>query len=213
MVDAALARRDTAEPPLVFTSANGQVLSMCASDPHIRDLFLAADLIHADGMPLVFVSRLFHKTPLPERVATTDLFHDVARVAHATRCQHVSARRRQGSDEPSRRSASARFIPISTLPATTAAICAARVTKNASSPTSTPPSRIFCGSVSARRPSMQFAMRYRDRLHGVGLIKTSGGLFDFLSGKNSRAPDWMQRVGLNGPIASILSRAGSPAVI
>ena len=41
-----------------------------------------------------------------------------------------------------------------------------------------------------------FAMRHRDRLRGVGLIKTSGGLFDYLSGKNSRAPAWMQRAGL-----------------
>ena len=41
-----------------------------------------------------------------------------------------------------------------------------------------------------------FAARNRDRLHGVGLIKTSGGLFDFVSGKNSRAPAWMQRLGL-----------------
>ena len=39
-------------------------------------------------------------------------------------------------------------------------------------------------------------MRNRDRLRGVGLIKTSGGLFDYLSGKNSRAPDWMQKAGL-----------------
>ena len=28
------------------------------------------------------------------------------------------------------------------------------------------------------------------------MIKTSGGLFNFLSGKNSRAPAWMQRAGL-----------------
>ena len=81
MVDTALARRNTAQRPLVFTSANGQVLSMCARDAQIRDLFLDADLIHADGMPLVFVSRLFSNTPLPERVATTDLFHDTAVVA------------------------------------------------------------------------------------------------------------------------------------
>src|SRR5579862_5221473 len=67
MVDTALARRNTAQRPLVFTSANGQVLSMCARDARIRDLFLAADLIHADGMPLVLVSRLLN-TPLPERV-------------------------------------------------------------------------------------------------------------------------------------------------
>ena len=57
-------------------------------------------------------------------------------------------------------------------------------------------------------------MRHRDRLRGVGLIKTSGGLFDFLSGKNSRAPAWMQtRSGWNGPIGSISSRAASPAAI
>src|SRR6202040_1289735 len=80
MVDTALARRNTARRPLIFTSANGQVLSMCARDARIRDLFLDADLIHADGMPLVFVSRFLNKTPLPERVATTDLYHDTALV-------------------------------------------------------------------------------------------------------------------------------------
>jgi N-acetylglucosaminyldiphosphoundecaprenol N-acetyl-beta-D-mannosaminyltransferase len=41
-----------------------------------------------------------------------------------------------------------------------------------------------------------FAIRHRDRLRGVGLIKTSGGLFDYISGKNSRAPAWMQSAGL-----------------
>jgi exopolysaccharide biosynthesis WecB/TagA/CpsF family protein len=39
-------------------------------------------------------------------------------------------------------------------------------------------------------------MRNRARLRGVGIIKTSGGLFDFLSGRNRRAPDWMQAAGL-----------------
>jgi exopolysaccharide biosynthesis WecB/TagA/CpsF family protein len=46
-------------------------------------------------------------------------------------------------------------------------------------------------------PSEQlFAVRNRDRLSNVGVIKTSGGLFDFLSGRNRRAPGWMQAVGL-----------------
>jgi len=42
----------------------------------------------------------------------------------------------------------------------------------------------------------EFALRQRARLTGVGLIKTSGGLFDFVSGKNPRAPAWMQAAGL-----------------
>ena len=195
MVDAALARRDHSRPPLVFTSANGQVLSMCASDPHIRDLFVGADLIHADGMPLVQISRLFTKTPLPERVATTDLFHDVARVAlqrgasiyllgaakavmnqavQRIRALYPDLRlvgynggymRREGDEE--------RII---------ADINSAQ------------PDILFVGI--GAPAELQFAMQFRERLHGVGLIKTSGGLFDFLSGKNARAPDWMQRAGL-----------------
>jgi N-acetylglucosaminyldiphosphoundecaprenol N-acetyl-beta-D-mannosaminyltransferase len=41
-----------------------------------------------------------------------------------------------------------------------------------------------------------FSTQYASKLTNVGLIKTSGGLFDFLSGKNSRAPLWIQAVGL-----------------
>src|SRR4029078_5392715 len=36
----------------------------------------------------------------------------------------------------------------------------------------------------------RFCLRVRARLSNVGLIKTSGGLFDFVSGRNSRAPGW-----------------------
>src|SRR5438309_2272950 len=83
MIASALARRGGRRPPIIVTSANGQVLSLCANDARIRALFRAADLIHADGAPLVFASRLPGRTPLPERVATTDLFHDAARAAEA----------------------------------------------------------------------------------------------------------------------------------
>ncbi len=195
MIEVALKRRGTAQRPLVFTSANGQVLSLCARQPRMRDLFLEADLIHADGMPMVFVSRLFHKTPLPERVATTDLFHDVARLAQQNGARmfllgatnavvnqavhHVRTRypdlnivghsggylRRQGDEE--------RIIDT---------INRAR------------PDILWLGLGAPAEQS--FAIRHRDRLRGVGLIKTSGGLFDFLSGKNARAPGWMQNAGL-----------------
>ncbi len=81
MIDIALNRRNSGLPPVIFTSANGQVLSLCARQSRIRDLFLETDLIHADDMPLVLASRLAHKAPLPERVCTTVLFHDVAKIA------------------------------------------------------------------------------------------------------------------------------------
>ena len=50
----------------------------------------------------------------------------------------------------------------------------------------------------------QFVARNIEKLRGVGVIKTSGGLFDFLAGKNSRAPKWMQNVGLEWAYRTIL---------
>jgi N-acetylglucosaminyldiphosphoundecaprenol N-acetyl-beta-D-mannosaminyltransferase len=195
MIDVALARRNTTQRPLVFTSANGQVLSMCANQSRIRDMFLEADLIHADGMPMVFFSRLFHKTPLPERVATTDFFHDASAVAQrrgarvyllgATKPVMDQAVRRvralypelnivgHGSGYLRREGDEERIIEDINRAA---------------------PDVLWLGL--GAPAEQQFVARVRERLRGVGLIKTSGGLFDFLSGKNSRAPAWMQRAGL-----------------
>jgi len=42
----------------------------------------------------------------------------------------------------------------------------------------------------------EFVARYAARLTNVKMIKTSGGLFDFMAGARKRAPRWMQRIGL-----------------
>jgi exopolysaccharide biosynthesis WecB/TagA/CpsF family protein len=42
----------------------------------------------------------------------------------------------------------------------------------------------------------RFIVRHRHRLTSIGVIKTSGGLFDFLSGSKPRAPVWMQHAGV-----------------
>ncbi|HWX04722.1 MAG TPA: glycosyltransferase, partial [Bradyrhizobium sp.] len=39
--------------PLYLTSANGEVLARCSTEPLTGRLFRAADLINADGQPLV----------------------------------------------------------------------------------------------------------------------------------------------------------------
>jgi exopolysaccharide biosynthesis WecB/TagA/CpsF family protein len=195
MVEIALARRAAATAPAVITSANGQVISMCAADPAARELFLAADLIHADGMPLVFASRWKSRRPLPERVATTDLFHDVAAVAQArdasfyllggSRDVIATAVRKVREQYPRLRIAGFRHgysRREGDEDAVIAGIEAAR------------PEILWIGMGAPLE--LAFALRNRERLRHVGLIKTSGGLFDFLAQKNSRAPDWMQAAGL-----------------
>jgi N-acetylglucosaminyldiphosphoundecaprenol N-acetyl-beta-D-mannosaminyltransferase len=195
MIDVALSRRNRALPPLIFSSANGQVLSLCARQSRIRDLFLTADLLHADGMPLVFVSRLFHKTPLPERVCTTDLFHDVARVAPRRGARIFLLGAAKAVVE--RTAQHVRML----YPDLDIAGYASGYLRRAGD------EERIVDTVNAAQPDIlwlglgvpaeqEFAARHRNGLRGVGLIKTSGGLFDFLSGKNARAPHWMQRAGL-----------------
>jgi N-acetylglucosaminyldiphosphoundecaprenol N-acetyl-beta-D-mannosaminyltransferase len=193
MVDEAMARRGAREPALVFTSANGQVLSMCEADDDIRALFLSSDLINADGMPLVFASQLLLDRRLPERVATTDLIYEVAEIAQGrgttfyllggTTAVIEGAARHLHELYPRLKIVGSRngYFRPQDEPDVVAAINEVR------------PDILWLGlGVPAEQ---RFAMRNRDRLR-VGLIKTSGGLFDFLSGKNSRAPDWMQAAGL-----------------
>jgi len=195
MVDVALARRNTSQHPLIFTSANGQVLSMCAREPRIRDLFLAADLIHADGMPLVLVSRLFHNTPLPERTATTDLFHDAALVAQRRGARIFLLGAAKSVVDQAVRRVRALYPELNVVGHGSGYLRRdgdeERIIENINKAR---PDILWLGL--GAPAEQEFAVRHRDRLHGVGLIKTSGGLFDFLSGKNSRAPVWMQRAGL-----------------
>jgi N-acetylglucosaminyldiphosphoundecaprenol N-acetyl-beta-D-mannosaminyltransferase len=180
--------------PLYITSANGEVLSRAESDPAIKALFLAADMIHADGQSMVLASRLRGGTRLPERVATTDLFHDVAKLA-----------------EPS----GASFYFLGSTPEGVAATVAAvrraypllRIAGQHHGYFDAAEEAGVAAAIDAARPSIlwigmgvpreqAFVVRNRHRLLHVGVIKTAGGLFDFLSGRRSRAPRWMQAAGL-----------------
>jgi N-acetylglucosaminyldiphosphoundecaprenol N-acetyl-beta-D-mannosaminyltransferase len=64
----------------VVLTPNLEHLSTFRSSPEVRDAFGAADLVVADGMPLVWASRL-QRTPLPERVAGSDLIWSLSAAA------------------------------------------------------------------------------------------------------------------------------------
>jgi exopolysaccharide biosynthesis WecB/TagA/CpsF family protein len=180
--------------PLYLTSANGEVLSRCATEPITERLFRTADLISADGQPLVTVSRFKSKTPLPERVATTDLFHVVARKAAAAGLTFYMF----GADEQENAAALANVQKMHpTL----------RIVGSSHGYLRGDALRAKVDEINALAPDylwvalgvpyeQSFVEEYSARLPNVGIIKTSGGLFNFLSGSRPRAPQWMQDFGL-----------------
>ena len=180
--------------PLYFTSANGEVLARCSTEPVTDRLFRAADLINADGQPLVTVSRFKSPTALPERVATTDLFHVVARKAQtfgltfyllgADEAENAAAVERVRTQYPDLRIVGHchGYLRGEALRAKVAEI-------NALAPD-------YLWIALGVPYEQAFVEEFGPALSNVGVIKTSGGLFNFLSGSRTRAPRWMQQAGL-----------------
>jgi N-acetylglucosaminyldiphosphoundecaprenol N-acetyl-beta-D-mannosaminyltransferase len=193
MIDMMLPERRIGRP-LYLTSANGEVLARCSTEQMTEQLFRAADLINADGQPLVTVSRLKSSTPLPERVATTDLFHVVARKAAAAGLTFYMF----GADEAENAAAVANVRKMHP---------GLRIIGRSHGYLKGDALRAKIDEINQLAPDylwvalgvpyeQAFVEDFTPRLSRVGVIKTSGGLFNFLSGSRPRAPVWMQTIGL-----------------
>jgi len=179
--------------PKVVLSSNGQGIALAGTDPAFMEIMHQADIVHADGMSVVFASRLT-RHPLPERIATTDFFHDAAAAA----IRHGLSFFILGSNEAQNQAAVQAITKLYPelkiagrrhgyfTEADDAAVCAEIRASGAD-----------VLWVALGKPKQEFwSVRNRDRLQGVGWIKTCGGLYAFLAGDALRAPGWMQVLGL-----------------
>ncbi len=179
-------------PKLVFSS-NGQGIALAGWNTAFAETMLKADVIHADGMSVVFASRMTD-IPLPERIATTDFFHDAARIAVRQKLKFfiLGASEKQNAAAVD---AIRRFYPE------------VEIAGHHHGYFGDDEDEAVCDMVRASgadvlwvalgKPRQEFwCVRNRDRLRGVGWVKTCGGLYAFLAGDAPRAPRWMQKAGL-----------------
>lgn len=180
-------------PKLAF-SMNGQALSLAATDTCFKDAMFQADYIQADGQSLVIASRYLCDEPLPEKIPTTDFFHNAAKVAEKEGLRFyilgASAEdNKRAIDNIKRQYPNLQIVGYRDGYFTKDdedEICREIVELGTDV--------LWLG---LGKPKEQiFCIRNKTKLAGVAWIKTCGGLFDFLSEKNSRAPEWMQNAGL-----------------
>ena len=187
-------RRSPGCGPLNFTSANGEVIARCRSNPVFAKLIEGADLVSADGQPLVFASMLFGRAALPERVATTDLYDRVA--ARAER-SGVSFYLFGASEEVNRKTyemTRKKYPGLRILGRSHGYLKGAALETKLDEINALAPDILWLAM--GVPTEQQFVERWASRLSKVGLIKTSGGLFDFYSGTKPRAPKRVQTLGL-----------------
>lgn len=180
-------------PKLVF-DLNGQGLSLAETDKNYRLAMDRSDYIHADGQSLVFASRLLSKVALPERIATTDFFHDAAKLAEELGLNFYLL---GSTDDVVGRTVSEvqKLYPkLKIVGYRSGYFSEAEEPEICKQIVEAGTDVLWLG---LGKPKEQvFSVRNLERLRGVVWIKTCGGLFDFLSGKNTRAPQWMQSAGL-----------------
>ncbi len=189
-----LARRGrVAFPHLVFSS-NGSVIATYHSDPRFRELIDQADLIDADGMPLVMASRLLCHKPLRERVATTDFIEDACEMAERKGVRFYFLGAAPGVAARAAEKLRLRYPRLQVVGThhgyfddwDVAGICKEVVRLKTDV--------LWVGIGSPQQEC--FAVANRSRLAGLAWIRTCGGLFDHMASMVPRAPHWMQESGL-----------------
>ena len=181
--------------PLYLTSANGEVLARCSTEPMTDRLFRAADLINADGQPLVTVSRL----QIVDAAAGARRDHRPVSCrrpqGRSGRADLLYVRRRRGGKRRRRRQRPEDVSRPADRRTFATAICRGDALRaKVDEINALAPDYLW---VALGVPYEQaFVEEFTPRLSNVGVIKTSGGLFNFLSGSRPRAPQWMQRLGL-----------------
>jgi exopolysaccharide biosynthesis WecB/TagA/CpsF family protein len=145
-------------------------------------------------MPMVFASRAFGRVALPGRVCTTDLFFDVA--ARAERCG-ISFYLLGGGEATNRAVVdflADEYPALKVVGGHHGYFGDAEEADVVAEINAAAPDILWVGMGIPRQE--EFALRNRDRLENVGVLKTCGGCFRYLSGELERAPEWIQRAGL-----------------
>jgi N-acetylglucosaminyldiphosphoundecaprenol N-acetyl-beta-D-mannosaminyltransferase len=190
--DCFAARRAARAPKLVFAS-NGHAIALVATDADFRRTFEAADIVHADGQPVVIASRLLAQAAIPERSATTDFIHDAAKAAQAY-CLKIFL---LGATEE---------INAQCADMLRVAYPGVKIAGRRNGYFTREDEAAVCEAINASGADIvfvglsvpleyEFGVRNKHRLK-AGWIVTCGGCFNFVTGAYKRAPRWMQTYSL-----------------
>lgn len=180
--------------PRVATTVNGQVVSLFTENAQFRQAILDTDYVAADGMSVVFASRLATGAPLPERVATTDWFHSAAKAAsrHGIRFYILGATARMNELAVARVRTLYPYLQLAG--SRDGYFDRGDMEKVAREIAATRPDILWIGVGNPEQLLM--AHQFKTLIPSLTWVRTCGGLFDFLSGLRTRAPGVMQKAGL-----------------
>jgi N-acetylglucosaminyldiphosphoundecaprenol N-acetyl-beta-D-mannosaminyltransferase len=187
-------RRDRAR---YVCTGNLDHLVIAERDPEFRAIYKKADLVVADGAPVVWLSRIASAAPLPERVAGSDLFWEIAKLSSQTGVTlfflgGMPGAAQRAADAVRAKCPAARIVgtycpPHDTFDTDDEQEAIRRIVRHAQPD-------ILLVALGAPKQEKWIAQN-KDKL-GVPVSIGVGGSFEMASGMRRRAPRWVQKTGL-----------------
>jgi len=178
--------------PLAISVVNVAKVVNMLSDPVLRESVESGDLILADGMPLVWLSRLKGR-PLPERVAGIDLMYEMFKLADRQGLRVFLLGAKADTLERVVEIAQQRYPGM---------VIAGYQDGYSSDEQQEHVARMIkeaCPDVllvAMSSPKKEIFMKRWGEFMDVPVCHGVGGSFDVMAGATRRAPAWMQRLGL-----------------
>lgn len=183
--------RAAAHQPQIAVGVNAHLVNQAAGDVSFSQDLRGVDVLYADGQSVVWSARVLG-VPVAERIATTDLAPVVVRLA-----AQRGLRLYLLGGEPGVADAAAdrlrRDHPDALIRTHHGYFSADDEQEILRGIREWGAEIVFVGMGDPRQ--LRWATEHRAAL-GPATVLTSGGLFDWLSGRNARAPRWMIRAGL-----------------
>jgi N-acetylglucosaminyldiphosphoundecaprenol N-acetyl-beta-D-mannosaminyltransferase len=183
-------------PPAYVVTPNAHHVSLLRDSAHFRMVYDGAWLALADGVPLVWASRLLG-TPLPERVSGSDLFPAICKAVAGTGLRVFLLGGRPGAAEEAARVLQERYPGL---------LVAGFDCPPLGFDKDPEQSRRALDAVRAARPDILFVAlgapkqenwMYENRERaGVPVSIGVGASFDIVAGMFRRAPKWVRKAGL-----------------
>lgn len=181
--------------PSFFITANVQYAMLCDGDPRLAEVNRQAAFLVADGMPMVWYSRLLGR-PLAERVAGADLIYLLARQAAERGHRVFFFGGRPGVAEAAATILSWKYpgLQVAGIEAPELESLSAEEHQRLLERIRDARPDLLLAALGQPKGELWLAENYRAL--GVPVSVQIGATFDFVAGHTARAPRWMQATGL-----------------
>ena len=175
------------------TVVNAGKIVALQKDEELKQGVNNADIINADGQAVVWASKMLNK-PLKERVAGIDLFTNLLELAYRQQKKVYLLGAKENIVKELIKRTDKKFTPSIIAGFHHGYFKKAEEKKIVQEISESGAHMLFVAMSSPMKEI--FLDRYKKELSSLNFIMGVGGSFDVLAGKTKRAPEWMQRVGL-----------------